>query len=742
MTFAASDRYSQTERGAGNAKVGTLPVTEDLFQTVADVAPVLVWMSGPDKQCTFFNKPWLDFTGRPIECELGNGWADSVHPDDVQSCLDTYTSAFDRREPFTIEYRLRRHDGEYRWVLDTGIPSFAPDGSFAGYIGSCLDITDRRHAEDAVRRKEMELREAQRLAGVGSWSWEPDTDTVRWSEEMYHISGRDPRSGAVSYKDHGTLYAPEGWIQLQRLVEEALRTGASYQLDLEMIRADHTRIWVTARGEVQRDASGRIIGLRGTVQDIAERKQRENALALFRSLIDGSNDALEVIDPVTLRFLDVNEQACRDLGYSREELLSMTILDVDITFDPSARKTLRESCQRGGVVFESVHRRKNGSTFPAEVTMKPVTIDRAYNVAVVRDITDRKRAQEELRESEERLRLAAEAGKMFAYTWDAATDHILRSGDSDLLGVDPATPFTGRELLEKVHPDDRHLLVGAFERLTPDTPLFQVSYRMVRPGGEIVWVERNSRAYFDEHGRLLRITGMAADITQRKRGEDALSSLSRRLIQAQEAERARIARDLHDDIGQRLALLAVTVEQLTHNRSLTSDESRGHLDSLQAQTAEISASVQALSHELHSSRLQHLGMVAAMKGFCAELSAQQKVEIDFACADVLSGVPAETALCLFRVLQEALHNAVRHSGVRQFDVQLRGTPALQLTVRDKGLGFDPEAAIGGGGLGLTSMKERLKLVGGELVIESRSSRGTRIVARVPQLPVTELAARA
>ena len=723
----------------GNAKASVLPVTADLLQIVADVAPCLVWMSGLDKLCIFFSKGWLDFTGRPIELELGSGWADGVHPDDLQMCLGTYTRAFDRRDRFTMEYRLRRHDGEYRWVLDAGVPFFTPDGSFAGYIGSCVDITERRDAEDAVRRKEMELRESQRLAGVGSWRWDPDTDTVQWSEELYHLVGRDPQLGAVSYKDHGTIYSPDSWVQLQRAVEAALRTGASYELDLEMIRADRTRIWVTARGELQRDSAGRIVGLRGTVQDITERKQRENALTLFRSLIDGSNDALEVIDPHTLRFLDVNDGACRDLGYTREELLSLTVPDVDVAFDRSARKTLQESIQKGVVVFESVHHRKNGSTFPVEVTIKPVTIDRAYYVAVVRDISDRKRAQEELRESEERLRLAAEAGKMFAYAWDAATDQMLRSGDSDLLGVDSATPYTGRQLLEKVHPDDQDLLVSTFERLTPDTPLFHVSYRMIRPDGEIVWVERNSRAYFDEHGRVVRVIGMVADITQRKRAEEALSSLSRRLIQAQEAERARIARDLHDDIGQRLALLTVTVEQLTEIRSHTSDEGRSHLDAIRAQTTEISASVRALAHELHSSRLQYLGVVAATKGFCAELSAQHKVEVDFSSAEIQPGVPAETALCLFRVLQEALHNAVRHSGARQFEVQLRETPnALQLTVRDKGSGFDPETAVAGGGLGLTSMKERLKLVSGELLIKSRPSRGTTIVARVPRLPIAEI----
>ena len=139
-----------------------LRASEQQFRILADTAPVLIWMSGTDKLCTFFNRPWLDFTGRPMEAELGNGWTEGVHPEDFDRCLKIYITSFEAREPFKMEYRLRRRDGEYRWLLDHGVPRFSPNNIFLGYIGSCIDITERKEIEEALRESE------ERLAGVVS----------------------------------------------------------------------------------------------------------------------------------------------------------------------------------------------------------------------------------------------------------------------------------------------------------------------------------------------------------------------------------------------------------------------------------------------------------------------------------------------------------------------------------------------------------------------------------------------
>jgi PAS domain S-box-containing protein len=154
--MARTKKSNLVRNGADTS--GQLVFSELRFRQMADNAPVMIWISGSDKLCTWFNKPWLDFTGRTLAQEQGNGWSEGVHADDFDRCLGTYVTAFDARQPFTMDYRLRRHDGEYRWILDNGIPLYDPGGAFAGYIGSCIDITDRKRAEEATAAAYEEIK--------------------------------------------------------------------------------------------------------------------------------------------------------------------------------------------------------------------------------------------------------------------------------------------------------------------------------------------------------------------------------------------------------------------------------------------------------------------------------------------------------------------------------------------------------------------------------------------------------
>jgi PAS domain S-box-containing protein len=350
---------------------------------------------------------------------------------------------------------------------------------------------------------------------------------------------------------------------------------------------------------------------------------------------------------------------------------------------------------------------------------------------------ERLRADEAIRESEDKLRLLLDSTAEAIYGIDV---------EGRCTFCNPAcVRALGYESVDELLGKNMHYLIHHTRADGTSIPVDECRiFRAFRVGegahidDEVLW-RKNGTSFPAEYWsypqrRREELVGAVVaflDITDRKLAEAALANVSRKLIEAQEQERTRIGRDLHDDIGQRLALLVVQLQQL-HQDPLVLPEVRSRVGELQKQTSEIATDIQSLSHELHSARLQYLGIAGAIRGFCREFSEQQKVEVDFQTHDLTSPVPPETALCLFRVLQEALHNSAKHSGVRHFEVRLWGTSdGIHLTVSDSGSGFEVGVTKEALGLGLISMEERLKALNGTFSIESQPKRGTTIHARVP-----------
>ena len=292
-------------------------------------------------------------------------------------------------------------------------------------------------------------------------------------------------------------------------------------------------------------------------------------------------------------------------------------------------------------------------------------------------------------------------------------------------------------------PFDVHLWENPAERVSMTEQLRatghvrDLEFRLRRKDGTII-AALGSAELIDVNGEPCALC-VAADITGRKLAEEALAGVSRKLIEAQEAERTRIARELHDDINQRIALLALNLHTLRQALPASEINTGKGIDDAYEQVANLGSDVQALSHRLHSSKLEYLGLERAVTGFCRELSARQNLRIQLRVETLPPTLSHEISLCLFRVLQESVHNALKHSGTDECDVSLTGTvTGVHLVVHDSGTGFDP-SNVNGHGLGLTSMRERLRLVKGQLSIESRPQHGTTVRASVPvDTKVTEL----
>jgi PAS domain S-box-containing protein len=248
--------------------------SESRFRIVADAAPVLIWMAGLDKLCNFFNKPWLKFTGRSLEQEMGNGWAEGVHTDDLQKCLKIYTEAFDARKAFVMQYRLKRYDGEYRWISDQGVARYDAQGNFAGYIGSCVDVTELINKERALREFEERVVLAAKAAHLGVWEMDATTNDLWMSDGARTLFQFDFEAPL----DHATVQDrvhPEDRALRDSAVKHAIETQGHYEIEYRILLPDGTLRWIGSHARCVTGEDGAGTRLIGVSIDITPRKLAE-----------------------------------------------------------------------------------------------------------------------------------------------------------------------------------------------------------------------------------------------------------------------------------------------------------------------------------------------------------------------------------------------------------------------------------------------------------------------------------
>jgi PAS domain S-box-containing protein len=253
------------------------------FRAMADAVPVLIWTTGLDGGCTFLNRRWLEFTGRELDAELGLGWTDNVHPDDLERCLNDFAKAFERRQPFEMEYRLRRVDGEWRWILVRGVPQRDADGFFAGYIGSGIDLTERREADEALQRSREQLAAAMAAGRMGTFDLDLASGRVVRDRNLEELYGLEP-GDASTFAEWASLIHPDDRTTVLDEVARVSAQGGEYRLEHRLVRRDGQVRWLERRGHTYSAPDGKMAGIRGVVVDITDRKlvERDRAVLFER----------------------------------------------------------------------------------------------------------------------------------------------------------------------------------------------------------------------------------------------------------------------------------------------------------------------------------------------------------------------------------------------------------------------------------------------------------------------------
>ena len=748
-----------------------------------------------DGQFTMVNQRLCEILGHGRNELLSKRFPDIVHPDDAALPWADTRLLTGEIPTASVEKRVTCNGGRTVWIKAMMAPVRDEATRKPRYVFTVVeDISVRKGAEQALQESEERFRRLVEQAPEAILVMDPSDhrllEASRSAEELFGCSREELlRSDLLAFYDPAQPGSPPTGYSIDEHNQRVLAgEEVTFERTLRNARGEQRHCEVRLAPFV----GGQRRLVLGSYFDITQRKQAEEALkqrhqfdelmtAVLTRLTTCSTAQVDDSVVYALRrlaeFVGVDhahvilisedrktwtvtyEWCGPDIlpqfshyqnipfgtaPWSESKILGDEVVRINVLDDypPDAPERLESDKEAGAKCNLVVPMHGSGGTILGTVGMdchaRPMTwtdedVARCRMVGdAIATVLERRRAERALRESEERFRVMADSAPIMM--WMSDTDQRCTDFNRGWLR------FTGRTLEQElgdgwtasVHPDDlhscRHTYNSSFDERRP----FTMEYRLRRHDGAYRWITDVGVPRFLPDGSFAGYIGCCVDIDDQKVAEMARRELSGRLITAQEAERARIARELHDDIGQSLAVLGIQLQRAAQLASGEPGAKRLDVRELRDRVKEIGNKVSRLSHQLHSSELEYLGLAVAVKSLCRSVSEHSHIAIGCSCSGIPDELDGGLALSYLRVVQEALHNVVKHSGATEVQVEILGTAdSLSLTVSDNGAGFNADLGSTGGGLGLISMRERMHLIGGDFSMSSTPGQGTHIRAWAP-----------
>lgn len=510
--------------------------SEKRYRELANAIPQIVWTAGLDGAITHVNSKAVEYTGVDAADLAGWSWQRVIHPDDQAHAVSEWSLALVDGVPRTFEMRIRRADGEYRWHIVRELPVCDSAGAIESWVGTCTDIDELTRARGVLHETETRLREAQRIARLGSWSWEPPTNRVWWSDAEYELFAADPLRVQPSFESFLEILHPDDRaIAVQRV--ESMKAGADEIADnLRVILPDGECIWIHSRARATRNAEGRLERVEGTDQDVTEIVRARQQLIAERDRFEKVMEAV----PVAICSFEAAPDGRITMPYASPRIEAIygispaaLVQDASGVFstihpdDVERVKTSIAESSNSMTLWRDEYRVLSPVLGEIWVEGCSSPIRRSDGSMLwhgyVNDVTARRRTDDAMRASERRLRLALESAASVAFTWDIRNDTVTRYFSTEAgLPVTEETSGTLDEVRDQVHPDDLSGFDSCLASFLSEGGDYRNSYRILRPDGTTASLEEYGYLDRAADGSPLCITGISVDVTEREAANEAL----------------------------------------------------------------------------------------------------------------------------------------------------------------------------------------------------------------------------